>query len=318
MVKYRKVKDRENILLIDGEGLLHQSFHKFNAFKSTEGKPSGAIFGFFKSLQTYMYRFRPDDIVIVFDNGHSKYRTEIIPTYKAHRKKNISIDYESLQNQKKVIMKLLRIFCIKYVFDKNKEYNYEGDDFLAHLAIKWAPKKSRRIIVTSDKDFNQLLVKRTTIIFNVRKDQLIYDSNCKVINGYTAKECVDWLCLVGDKSDDIPGYPGIGEKKARKFLDDFTCIENYLESDQFLRGDRDHKVMKEVYERNRKMIDLRWFINHHPLKKIPMKVPKNIGIKRKALEKIANEYSLSSFYSLIFIQRFEEQINKTYYGRNNK
>lgn len=318
MVKYKKVKDRENILLIDGEGLLHQSFHKFNAFKSTEGKPSGAIFGFFKSLQTYMYRFRPDDIVIVFDNGHSKYRTEIIPTYKAHRKKNLSIDYESLQNQKKVIMKLLRIFCIKYVFDKNREYNYEGDDFLAHLAIKWAPKKSRRIIVTSDKDFNQLLVKRTTIIFNVRKDQLIYDSNCKVINGYTAKECVDWLCLVGDKSDDIPGYPGIGEKKARKFLDDFTCIENYLESDQFLRGDRDHKVMKEVYERNRKMIDLRWFINHHPLKKIPMKVPKKIGIKRKALEKIANEYSLGSFYSLIFIQRFEEQINKTYYGRNNK
>lgn len=318
MAKYKKVKDRENILLIDGEGLLHQSFHKFNAFKSTEGKPSGAIFGFFKSLQTYMYRFRPDDIVIVFDNGHSKYRTEIIPTYKAHRKKNLSIDYESLQNQKKVIMKLLRIFCIKYVFDKNKEYNYEGDDFLAHLAIKWAPKKSRRIIVTSDKDFNQLLVKRTTIIFNVRKDQLIYDSNCKVINGYTAKECVDWLCLVGDKSDDIPGYPGIGEKKARKFLDDFTCIENYLESDQFLRGDRDHKVMREVYERNRKMIDLRWFINHHPLKEIPMKVPKKIGIKRKALEKIANEYSLGSFYSLIFIQRFEEQINKTYYGRNNK
>lgn len=306
-----KHKKKENILLIDGEGLLHQSYHKFHGFKSTDGKPSGAIFGFFKSLQMYIYRFKPIDIVVVFDNGHSKYRTEIIPTYKAHRK-NISMDYESLHSQKKVIQKLLRIFCIKYIFDKDKKYNYEGDDYLAHLAIKWAPKNTRRIIITSDKDFNQLLVKQTTMIFNVRKDQLIYESNCKVINGYTAKECVDWLCLVGDKSDDIPGYPGIGEKKARKFLDDFTCIENYLESDQYLKGDKDHKIMTEVYERNRKMIDLRWFINHHPLKDLPMRVPKNIGIKQKALEKIANEYSLGSFYSLIFIKRFEEQIEKTY------
>lgn len=311
MKKKRRNINRKTIVLVDGEGLLHQSYHKFMNFKSVDGKPSGAIFGFFKSLQTYLYRFRPDDVVVVFDNGHSKYRTEIIPTYKAHRK-NISMDYESLHSQKKVIQKLLRILCIKYVYDKNKEYNYEGDDFLAHLAIKWAPKKSRRILITADKDFNQLLVKQTTMIFNVRKDQLIYDSNCKVINGYSAKECVDWLCLVGDKSDDIPGYPGIGEKKARKFLDDYTCIENYLESDTYLKGDEGHKKMKEVYDRNKKMIDLRWFINHHPIKTLPMRIPKEGKINVKALEKVVNEYSLGSFYSKLFIDNFNKQIERTY------
>src|SRR5574344_1457125 len=98
-------KKSKHILLVDGENILHQSFHKFEKLKSTYGKPSGAIFGFFKSLHMYVNRFDPDELYISFDNGHSTIRDELTPNYKGHRK-NISVDYESLQSQKSEIMKI--------------------------------------------------------------------------------------------------------------------------------------------------------------------------------------------------------------------
>ena len=183
--------NRKHYLLIDGEGLLHQSFHKFAKFHSPDGKPTGAIYGFFKSLHHYIYRFNADDVYVVFDNGHSKYRKEILPTYKAHRKTNISIDYTSLQKQKRVIIKILRMLRIKFIFDKRFICNYEGDDFLAYLTLKYLPRKSKVTIITADKDFNQLLKGNTVKVFNPRKDQLIFESNCKNIFGYSAKETVE-------------------------------------------------------------------------------------------------------------------------------
>ena len=109
---------KKHVLLIDGENILHQSFHKFEKLKSTDGRPSGAIFGFFKSLHMYIDRFNPKEVYITFDNGHSEFRDKLNPNYKGHRK-NISIDYESLQLQKAEIMKILRYLRINYIFDKN-------------------------------------------------------------------------------------------------------------------------------------------------------------------------------------------------------
>ena len=107
---------KKTVLLIDGENILHQSFHKFEKLKSTDGKPSGAIFGFFKSLHMYLTRFKPNEVVITFDNGHSPVRDKLLPNYKGHRK-NISVDYESLQIQKAIIMKILGMLRISYIFD---------------------------------------------------------------------------------------------------------------------------------------------------------------------------------------------------------
>lgn len=82
----RKTMSKKTVLLIDGENILHQSFHKFEKLKSTDGKPSGAIFGFFKSLHMYLTRFKPNEVVITFDNGHSPVRDKLLPNYKGHRK----------------------------------------------------------------------------------------------------------------------------------------------------------------------------------------------------------------------------------------
>ena len=303
--------NNKHYLLIDGEGLLHQSFHRFAGFHTPEGVPSGAIYGFFKSLHRYFYRFQADDVYVVFDNGHSTYRTDILPTYKAHRK-NISIDYDSLQKQKKVIMKFLRLLRIKYIYDKSRSCNYEGDDFLAYLILKYVPRKSKVTLVTSDKDFNQLVRGNAVKIFSPRKEQLVFESNCKNIFGYSARETVDYLILVGDSSDDIPGYRGLGEKRARLFLDKYGSIAKYLEGDECLKDDPGHQKMREVYEKNTKLINLKWFVNNHPFEKLPIKTYPSGEVSLEKYKKLCVTYSLNTFLEKVFLNTFLDQIHRSY------
>lgn len=288
----------KHLLLIDGENILHQSFHKFEKLKSTDGKPSGAIFGFFKSLHMYINRFNPDDVYITFDNGHSKHRTELLPNYKGHRK-NISIDYESLQTQKRIIMKILSMLRIKYIYDKHKLYNYEGDDFLAYLILKKFTKE-KLTLISSDKDFNQLLDKRRVKIYNPRKDELVTEANCKEIFGYEAKETVDYLIMVGDSSDDIKGIPGIGPVKARKLLDEYGSLKEY-----FTHHNQADQI--EIYQRNLKLIDLRFFVGTYKLRgRLPSKMYTSKEIKKDKFKAICIEYSFSSFMTNEFIKPFIE------------
>lgn len=284
---------KKTVLLIDGENILHQSFHKFEKLKSTDGKPSGAIFGFFKSLHMYLTRFESDEVYISFDNGHSPVRMKLLPNYKEHRK-NISVDYESLQSQKAIIMKMLGMLRINYIFDKNNNTLYEGDDFLAYLAIKKF-QSEKIILISSDKDFNQLLNKNLRI-YNPRKDEIIRLENCKDLFGYYAHETVEYLAMVGDISDDISGFPGIGPVKARKILDEGR-IEKFIAQSK-------NKEYLKIWRRNEQLIDLFWFVRNIPLEKLPLKSKKKF--KYDKFKKICVEYSLSSFLTDQFIEPFKE------------
>lgn len=290
---------RKRVLLVDGNNILHQSFHKFEKLKSIDGKPSGAIFGFFKSLHMYIDRFQPNDVYITFDNGHSPLRDKLLPEYKEHRQ-NISYDRESLFAQKAVIMKILRMLRIKYLFDKNNSTGFEGDDLLAYLYFKKISKECLVTIVSSDKDFNQLLTTDRVKIFNPRKEEYVRQTNCESLFGYTPYETVDYLSLVGDSSDDIPGFPGIGPVKARKFLDKWHSIAKYLE----LNADA---KMKEVYERNKQLIDLKWFVDNHSLDldKV-LKTYTRRKINYEKFREVCIEYSFNSFMTDIFIEPFKK------------
>ena len=293
------MKNKKLILLVDGENILHQSFHKFEKLKSTDGKPSGAIFGFFRSLHGFLHRWDPDEVIITFDNGHSPYRDALLPDYKGHRK-NISVDYESLQSQKRIIMGMLKLLRIKYVFDKHNSTKYEGDDFLSYLVLNKKPTE-KVIIISSDKDFNQLIGKDVKIN-NPRKDEMIHQGNCKELFGYSPEETVDYLSMVGDTSDDIKGIPGIGPVKARKILDEYGTLDKFLE--------HHHQTSHvEIAERNKKLIDLRLFQKEVPLSKLPMKKFANKEIKYKKFKEVCIEYSLASFMTNEFMKPFKDLLS---------
>lgn len=292
---------KELLMLVDGENLLHRSFHKFANLRTHEGKPTGAIFGFFKSLHYMVTRFRPDRIIITFDNGHSPERVKVLPNYKGHRK-NISLDYKALQKQKRTIHKLLGYLRIPYIFDKSKSTLYEGDDFLAWLTFN-APGKV--LIVSSDKDFNQLINKDVQV-FNPGKDERVNIHNCKELFGYEPEETADYLSLVGDSSDDIPGFKGIGPVKARQFLDRFDSIEDSFGINFW----KDEQEAKEIFERNRLLIDLKFFIEKFPLNstELPIVYSRKDPNYTKYNE-ICVKYSLNSMRTSLFLEPFKQIIN---------
>lgn len=295
-----KEPKESKLLLIDGEALLHRAFHKFEKFKSTDGIPSGAIYGFMKSLSAYVFRFDPTHLLITFDNGKSKYRTEILPGYKEHRK-SIAMDYESFWRQKRTIMRILRCMGIPYIFDKDFRNNYEADDYIAWVCHTYPDKV---LIISSDKDFNQLLSNRVKI-FNPSKDKLVTMVNCKEEFGYSSQQTVDYLSLVGDSSDDIPGYRGIGPKKAVEFLDKYGSIFNMLSKWDQLDIKLDRDTLQEVYSINMRMIDLKWFIKTHRLteKEIPQTIHKK---NKEKLRKLFIKYSFNSFLTEEFEKPFKK------------
>ena len=121
--------------------------------------------------------------------------------------------------------------------------------------------------------------------------------NCKELFGYHSHETVQYLAMVGDTSDDIPGFKGIGPVTARKILDEYQSIYKYLEA-------KPNKEYQEAWDRNRKLIDLFWFVGNVPLDKMPIKRKKTFNYDK--FRKLCIEYSLASFLTKEFIKPFKE------------
>ena len=295
-----KIKTKNKLLLvIDGENLLHRSYHKFIGFKSKEGIPSGAIYGFLKSLHSLIFRFNPTSVLVTFDNGRSKFRCDVLPDYKGSRQK-LGMDYESLQKQKKVIRRICKLLNTTVLFDKKFVNNYEADDYIALAAHRY---HGNVIIVSSDKDFAQLISERVKQ-FNPSKDELVTVHNCNDIMGYTPSECVDYLSLIGDKSDNIPGYPGIGPVKARQFLNQYKSLANYM-NHELVDPKYDRVKLGLIWKVNKSLIDLRYFIKEHPVTYVPVVSSKTNDINKRKLITVFEKYTLSSFQTPEFIKPFK-------------
>lgn len=150
------------------------------------------------------------------------------------------------------------------------------------------------ILISSDKDFNQLLSNNLRI-YNPRKDEMIRMDNCKELFGYHSHETVEYLAMVGDTSDDISGFPGIGPVKARKILDEGR-IEKFIAHSK-------NKEYLQIWKRNEQLIDLFWFVRHNPLKELPLKTKREF--KYEKFKKVCIEYSLASFLTNEFIKPFK-------------
>lgn len=299
-----KRTEREKLLLlIDGSNLAHRAFQRFEKLRTRDGKPAGLIYGFMRLLNNYVVRFRPTFVIITFDTKESKqsnFRKDLMGSYKAHRK-NLNFDYESFNSQMKAVKKVLRYMDIPVVWDK-KGLGHESDDYIAHYALNH---KGKVVILSSDKDFCQLIDNRVKV-FNPFKETIIHNVTCKTIMGYSPEECVDYLCLLGDHSDDIPGYKGMGKVKTRQFLDTFGSIENFLKDPTLEFKGIDRDGLTDLYRRNKVLIDLKVALEKYPLKKIPIIYRRKDGVDTKKIMSIFREYAMQSFLTDQFIQPFKK------------
>ena len=288
---------KNKILIIDGNNICHRAYHQYKSMRNEEGKITSMIFGFPYILHALINLHRPTRVYVVFDGGRDARRLEILPDYKKRDKKE-DFDYENFIQQKNVVLEMLTHLGVDYYHQKDKE----ADDFIYLLARKYG-RKSQVLIVSTDKDFNQLINKNISI-WNPFKQERITHLNCKKLTGYEPYQCVDYLTLLGDKSDNIPGYRGVGEKTAVKFLEQVDSIENFL-NDKNLTFNIKRDILAEVYKVNKELIDIRYFVKKNNLKLSDAKFIKG-KFNIKEFKLLCADHSITKLQQPEVIMRFKQ------------
>lgn len=215
----------KKIAVLDGNSLMHRAYHAVPpAMTAPDGTPTNAAFGFLSMLFKFIEVSQPDAIICAFDRGRPAFRMEALKQYKAQRP---PMD-EDLKVQFPVIENLLGAMNIPVVALKG----WEGDDILGTIASKDEALGYQTMLVTGDKDAYQLASDLTHIMTTKKgiTDVVIYGpAEVEERYGVTPKQVPDFLGLKGDKSDNIPGVPGIGEKRAAAMLQTYGTLEGIYE-----------------------------------------------------------------------------------------
>jgi 5'-3' exonuclease len=301
---------KNKFLIIDGNNFLYRAYYKHANLRASSGALSGVIYGFPNMLQALIKHQSPNDVIIVFDGGRDEHRKKIHPEYK-RREQKIGFDREDFYRQKDDLLKILKCLGIKTLTVEKRE----ADDIIWGLTKKLR-KENQVVIVSSDKDFNQLISKNVSI-WNPKANMRYSNKNIKTQTGFDYHEWVDYLILNGDESDNIKGMKGVGEKRARKFLDEFGSIERYLKSDcKELKG-FEKPLLEEVFLLNRQLIDLRLFYRRYLKENIELKVkiPKLKKVDVLELSFQCAKHDIYTFKEEKFINVFNKLL-KT--NKNNK
>lgn len=220
----------KTVAVIDGNSLMHRAYHAVPpAMTAPDGTPTNAAFGFLSMLLKFIDMAHPDAIVCAFDKGRPAFRMEALEQYKAQRP---PMD-EELKVQFPIIENLLAAMNIPVVALKG----WEGDDILGTVSARDEELGYRTLLVTGDKDAYQLASDLTQIVTTKRgiTDVVVYGpAEVEERYGVTPAQFIDFLGLKGDKADNIPGVPGIGDKKAASMLQAYGNLEGiYANLDKF-------------------------------------------------------------------------------------
>lgn len=220
----------KTVAVIDGNSLMHRAYHAVPpTMTAPDGTPTNAAFGFLSMLLKFIEMEQPDALVCAFDKGRPKFRMEALEQYKAQRP---PMD-EKLKAQFPVIENLLAAMNVPVVALPG----WEGDDILGTVAARDEELGYRTLLVTGDKDAYQLASDLTKIVTTKRgiTDVVIYGpEEVEERYGVTPDQFTDFLGLKGDKADNIPGVPGIGDKKAASMLQAYGNLEGiYANLDKF-------------------------------------------------------------------------------------
>ena len=237
--------NKKKLFLLDAYALIYRSFFAFikNPRINSKGLDTSAIFGFTNTLMEIIKKERPSHIAVVFDRGGPTFRHKEFPEYKANREPAP----DGIINAKPYIDKLLSAMNIEKLYLDG----YEADDVIGTIAKKAEQENFQVFMMTPDKDFAQLVSEN---IFMYRPATKWGPSEVwgikEILEKFkinNVKQVIDFLGMMGDSVDNIPGLPGVGEKTAQKFIQKYGSMENLLANTSQLKG-----KMKEKIEANKK------------------------------------------------------------------
>jgi DNA polymerase-1 len=234
------------LILIDGSALIYRSHYAFanRPLTAPSGEVTSVAFGTVNAVLQLVERYQPSHLAIVFDTKHPTFRHEVFPDYKANRKPMP----DELAEQLPRLRELLDAWGLP-VFEKR---GFEADDIMATLARQSDGVCERAWFYTGDKDFQQLIDERTGMLKPGRRGDDITEVTQDDLD-LTPSQIIDCFALAGDKSDNIPGAPGIGDKTAAKLIGEFGDLETLY---QKLEGSKLTPRIKRVLTENREQVEL--------------------------------------------------------------
>ena len=227
----------KRLIIIDGNSIINRAFYALPDMTNSEGLHTNAVYGFTRMLFKIIDDYKPTHISVAFDMKAPTFRHKEFSEYKAGRKKMPN----ELGQQLQPLKELLDTFNIH----RMEMAGFEADDLIGTVAKKAENDDFKVYIVTGDKDAIQLASNKTTTLITKKGvgevEEYNYDS---VVERYemTPTQFIDLKGLMGDKSDNIPGVPGIGEKTGIKLIKEFSSIENLIENTDQLKGSVKKKI----------------------------------------------------------------------------
>jgi len=219
-------KQNPTIILVDGTAYVYRAFHAFN-LSTADGRPTGAVYGVANMLNRIIRNYSPDYLVVVFDAKGKTFRDDIFAEYKANRPPMP----DDLRSQYEIVRELVEAMGIKSI----SITGVEADDVIGTLAVEAAKSGLQTVIASSDKDLAQL-VTDDIVMLDEQKGLTLGPLQVEEKYGVQPHQIVDFLSLVGDSSDNIPGVPLVGKKTAATWLAKFGSLDSIIESADVFTG----------------------------------------------------------------------------------
>ncbi|HEV2285549.1 MAG TPA: DNA polymerase I [Steroidobacteraceae bacterium] len=208
-----------DLVLVDGSSYVYRAFHALPPLTSSRGEPTGALLGVLNMLQKFLKDYRPEHIAVVFDAPGRTFRDELFTEYKAQR----PAMPDDLRSQVAPLLEIIAAQGLPLL----RVPGVEADDVIGTLARRAAAAGHRVLISTGDKDMAQLVDGSTTLI-NTMTNSVLDREGVKLKFDVYPEQIIDYLALIGDSSDNIPGIEKVGPKTGAKLLQQYGDLDNLI------------------------------------------------------------------------------------------
>lgn len=240
-------------MIVDGHAYAYRAFYAIRSLKSPDGKPTNAIYGFIKMLDKMRVAVKPTHLIVVWDGGLSEERRRALPSYKAQRPEMP----DGLSDQLGEIIRYLDAAKIA----SYQACGVEADDYIAFVAGAAVKSGMEVVIASADKDFMQLVAPGIGLLNPNDKTETIWKSEqVRSKTGVEPGQIVDWLSLLGDSVDNIPGVPGVGPKTATELLKQFGDVDRVYRDLDAVKSERIRGALRDAeadVRRNQSLVRLK-------------------------------------------------------------
>ena len=284
---------KDPIILVDGSSYLYRAYHALPPLTTSKNQPTGAIKGVISMIKRVLIDHPDSPLAVVFDAKGKTFRHDMYSEYKANRPPMP----EDLVQQIEPIQRIISLMGIKLIMISG----VEADDVIGTLAEQARQKKLNTVISTGDKDMTQLVCDNVSVV-NTMSGELLDENGVMKKFGVGPELITDYLALIGDKSDNVPGVDKVGPKTAVKWLNEYKNIEGIKKNAESIGGKVGENLRSSI-----ETLDLA-----HELVKIKIDVPLEIGIEDLAVSEPDVEQLSEVYKELEFNSWLQEApANKT-------